>query len=186
MISSMLSVSSIAYSVYYAYLLWKTLLAVDLKPIVWGYVAELAVLKDLSRAEFFQIDGAPNDVAARRHEALDCMSASWAKRWPKAQEKSAQMKRLFSDLRFKASGFESTFPVFQKVVNEALDMCTIVDHTEGTEVIDIDGQRFLDSSGSYGVNCFGHTHFKHFMDKGNELAQKVGPVLGPMHPVVIE
>jgi glutamate-1-semialdehyde 2,1-aminomutase len=182
----MLSLGAYAYGAYYAFLLWKTLSAVDLKPIVWGFIAEVAVLKDLSREEFFCIDGANNEVAARRESALDRMSAAWAKRWPKSIAHSKRMMQVFSDLRFKASGFESTFPVFQKVVNDALPMCTVVERTEGTHIVDVDGQELLDSSGSYGVNCFGHTHFKRFMDAGNQLAQQVGPLLGPMHPVVTE
>jgi len=185
-VSMLLSLGAGAYGAFYAYLLCKTLSAIDLKPIVWGLVSDLAVLKDLSRAEFFRIDGVSEDVAKQREAALDRMSADWAKRWPKSIEQSKVMKKVFSDLRFKASGFESTFPVFQKVVNEALPMCTIAECTNGTEIIDIDGQTLLDSSGSYGVNCFGHTHFKRFMHEGNELAQMVGPLLGPMHPVVTE
>mmetsp|Transcript_111517 Transcript_111517/g.197496 ORF Transcript_111517/g.197496 Transcript_111517/m.197496 type:complete len:580 (-) Transcript_111517:240-1979(-) len=170
----------------YARLLIKTFQAVDLKPLVWGAVSKLIVLKDLSRQEFFCIDGADKDLAKTREAALERMQSAWAKRWPKAQEKSKAVRKIWSDLRFKASGFESTFPVFQKVVNEIFDMLTVVDRTEGTEVVDVDGCRFLDSCGSYGVNCFGHTKFKEFMDKGNDLAQQVGPCLGPMHPVVID
>jgi glutamate-1-semialdehyde 2,1-aminomutase len=96
------------------------------------------------------------------------------------------MRKHFADLRFKHSGFESMFPVWQKVVNEALDPTCIVASTEGVEVVDVDGQRFLDCSGSYGVNVFGHTQFKTFMEKGNQLAQQVGPCLGPMHTIVAE
>merc|ERR1740138_333005 len=114
------------------------------------------------------------------------MSEAWAKRWPKSLAQSTYMRKIFPDFRFKASGFESTFPVFQKVVNEALDMCTIVDHTDGTKIVDVDGQHLLDSGGSYGGNVFGHTRNKNFMNAGNELAQKVGPLLGPMHPIVTE
>lgn len=170
----------------YLRMLIKTVAAIDLKPIVWGSVSKLIVLKDLSRKEFFRVDGAGEDLAKTREDALDRMAAAWAKRWPKAQEKSKEVRQIWSDLRFKASGFESTFPIFQKVANEFFDMLTVVERTEGTEVVDVDGCRFLDSSGSYGVNCFGHTRFKEFMNKGNDLAQQVGPCLGPMHPVVID
>lgn len=174
------------FSLRYLFLLWRTLSAANLKPVVWGYVAQLVVLKDLSHEEYFSIDGAPAQIVERRQAAFNSMANAWKKRWPTALQKSAEMKKIFPDLRFKASGFESMFPIYQKVTNEAFDMCSIVDRCDGTEMTDIDGQKFLDSSGSYGVNCFGHTHFKRFMDKGNELAQKVGPLLGPMHPIVTE
>jgi len=185
-LSSVINAILMLFALRYLYLLEKTLSAANLKPVVWGYVAQLIVLKDLSREEYFTIDGAPQQIVDRRREAFNSMATSWKKRWPNASQKSAEMKKIFPDLRFKASGFESMFPVYQKITNEAFDMCSIVDHVDGTEITDIDGQKFLDSSGSYGVNCFGHTHFKRFMDKGNELAQKVGPLLGPMHPVVTE
>merc|ERR1719235_178489 len=114
------------------------------------------------------------------------MTKAWAERWPKTLELSSQMLALFPDLRFKASGFESMFPIFQKVTNDSLNMLTVAQRTEGTEIVDVDGCRFLDSGGSYGVNCFGHSRFKQFMNKGNDLAQELGPLLGPMHPVVID
>merc|ERR1712232_663901 len=98
------------YSLRYLYLLWKTLSAANLKPVVWGYVAQIIVLKELSHEEYFQIDDAPSHIADRRREAFNNMAASWKKRWPRALQKSAEMKKIFPDLRFKASGFESMFP----------------------------------------------------------------------------
>merc|ERR1719424_737268 len=90
-VSTLLKLAAYGYGAFYAYLLQKTLMAVDLKPIVWGFVSDLAVLKDLSRDEFFRIDGATEEVANRRQSALDRMSEAWAKRWPKSHEHSKKM-----------------------------------------------------------------------------------------------
>jgi len=170
----------------YAFLLVKTLQAVVLKPIVWRAISQLLVARDLTREEFFRVDQPPEDVAKRREEGLDRLERSWKERFPKSREHSEYLKRHLSDYRFKASGFESTFPIFQKVVNDALDVGMAIERSEGNDLVDLQGNRFLDASGSYGVNCFGFTRFKEFMLKGHELSQQLGPCLGPMHPVVKE
>lgn len=177
---------ALAYTAWYSFLLVKTMQAAVVVPMVWGMLGRIAVMRDLTKEEFFRADAPPEDIAKQREAAMDRLAASWKKRWPKAQETSVYLREHFADLRFKHSGFESMFPIFQKVTNAALDPTCIVARTEGVEVVDVDGQRFLDVSGSYGVNVFGHTRFKSFMDKGNQLAQEVGPCLGPMHSIVAD
>jgi glutamate-1-semialdehyde 2,1-aminomutase len=49
---------------------------------------------------------------------------------------------------------------------------------------DLDGNRFYDLTGSYGVNVFGYDFYKECMDKGYERVRELGPVLGAYHPVV--
>mmetsp|Transcript_65789 Transcript_65789/g.132114 ORF Transcript_65789/g.132114 Transcript_65789/m.132114 type:complete len:585 (+) Transcript_65789:93-1847(+) len=186
MVSKAVLAIALAKSGLYAFLLVKTLQAVVLVPMVWRAVSKLLVSRDLTPEEFFRVDAPPEDVAARREAGFRRLEAAWRERWPKARETSRYLLGHFSDFRFKASGFESTFPIFQKVVNEALDPATIVEKSEGNELVDVEGHRFLDASGSYGVNCFGFTRFKEFMRKGHELSQQLGPCLGPMHPIVAE
>mmetsp|Transcript_78375 Transcript_78375/g.253891 ORF Transcript_78375/g.253891 Transcript_78375/m.253891 type:complete len:575 (+) Transcript_78375:1-1725(+) len=171
---------------FYALLLAKTMKAVDLTHLYWRFVSRLVVNRDLTREEFFRADSPPEDVATKREAGLARLEAAWRERWPKARKASDYLLQHFSDFRFKASGFESTFPIFQRVVNDALCPATIVERSEGNDLYDVDGQQLLDASGSYGVNCFGFTRFKEFMTRGHELSQKLGPCLGPMHPVVVE
>merc|ERR1719436_249543 len=78
------------------------------------------------------------------------------------------------------------YPIWQQVVNEALDPITVVESSEGMEITDTSGEKFLDVSGSYGVNCFGYTRTKEFLAAGQELASTLGPCLGPVHPIVAE
>jgi glutamate-1-semialdehyde 2,1-aminomutase len=40
--------------------------------------------------------------------------------------------------------------------------------------------------GSYGVNVAGFEHYKEWMHKGWERVQELGPVLGPLHPLVAD
>lgn len=171
---------------YYTFLLVKTLQAAVLAPMAWRVLCLLVVSRDLTDEEFYSCDGAPPEISAKRRAALERIATSWKERWPKMHEMSVFLRKHFSDLRFKASGVESTFPIFQRVVNDALDPCTIVVRSNGNELQDVDGQKFLDVCGSYGVNVFGYTRFKQFMAKGNDVAQELGPCLGPMHPLVID
>eukprot|EP00933_Yihiella_yeosuensis_P046857 TRINITY_DN4248_c0_g1_i1.p1 TRINITY_DN4248_c0_g1~~TRINITY_DN4248_c0_g1_i1.p1 ORF type:complete len:588 (-),score=135.52 TRINITY_DN4248_c0_g1_i1:107-1870(-) len=173
---------------WYSFLLFKTLKASSIVPMLWAPLSKIVVGRYLSREEFFGADGAPAEVAKKREAALDRLQASWQKRYAKTKDKQTYILDHFSDLRFKASGVESTYPIFQKVVNDALHpfTMTLVDKSDGCEVIDADGVKFLDASGSYGVNCFGYTKAKEFLQAGQTLAQQLGPCLGPMHSVVAE
>jgi len=187
--SLLLSVSGLAYGSYAVFLLVKTLQAVVLGPYLWTPLSRLVCSRDLTREEFFRCDEAPEDIATKRETALDSLSQRWAQRDAKqALETQQYLIEHFSDVRFKASGFESMYPCFQKVVNTALlpHTLTLVDRADGCELTDIGGDKILDSSGCYGVNCFGYTRTKHFMREGQKLAEKLGPCLGPMHPVVAD
>jgi len=185
--STILTMASLGGGGWYAFMLFKTLQGTNVKHIFWGSIGKIVVNRYLTRHEFFRVDLPPEDVARKREEGFRRLEVAWRERWPKSRETNNYLLKHFSDFRFKASGFESTFPLFQEVVNEALMPGTIVDHSEeGNTLVDVDGFRFLDASGSYGVNCFGLTRFKEMMKHGHELSQKLGPCLGPMHPVVAE
>lgn len=178
--------ATLVYLAWYFFLLFKTFKGAVIAPMFWGYISQLAVVRYLTHDEFFRADSAPEEVAKKREAALARMEASWKERWPKAKKTQDFLNRHFSDLRFKASGFESMHPIFQQVVNNALDLSTIVESSDGNELTDICGEKFLDVSGSYGVNCFGYARSKKFLAAGNELAKSLGPCLGPMHPSVAE
>jgi len=186
MASTVMQGAGLAYLGWYGFLLFKTLQAAVLAPVFWGFLGKFVVSRYLTRQEFFVADSPTEEVAAKREAALKRLEEGWKARWPKAEKLQKYLKRHFSDLRFKASGFESMYPIFQEVVNEALDPITIVESTEGCEVIDTSGQKFLDVSGAYGVNCFGYTRSKEFLAAGQRLAAEVGPCLGPVHPLVAE
>ena len=50
-------------------------------------------------------------------------------------------------------------------------------------VTDLDGNRFYDLTGSYGVNVFGYDFYKECIERGSERVRGLGPVLGAYHPV---
>ena len=51
-------------------------------------------------------------------------------------------------------------------------------------VTDLDGNTFYDLTGSYGVNLFGNDFYKDCMEKGQQRARELGPVLGAYHPML--
>jgi glutamate-1-semialdehyde 2,1-aminomutase len=50
----------------------------------------------------------------------------------------------------------------------------------------LDGNQFIDVTGSYGVNLFGLDFYKSCIKEGAALADKLGPVLGSYHPCVLD
>jgi glutamate-1-semialdehyde 2,1-aminomutase len=51
-------------------------------------------------------------------------------------------------------------------------------------ITDLDGNRFYDLTGSYGVNVFGYDFYKDCMERGQARVRELGPVLGSYHPVI--
>ena len=51
---------------------------------------------------------------------------------------------------------------------------------------DLDGNRFIDVTGSYGVNLFGLNFYKSCIQEGSDLVKDLGPTLGSYHPCVLE
>jgi glutamate-1-semialdehyde 2,1-aminomutase len=56
----------------------------------------------------------------------------------------------------------------------------------GVTITDLDGNRFYDLTGSYGVNVFGYDFYKEMMVQGLARSADLGPVLGLYHPVVAD
>ena len=53
-------------------------------------------------------------------------------------------------------------------------------------VTDLDGNRFYDLTGSYGVNVLGYDFYKEAIAQGVERVRELGPVLGAYHPVIAD
>ena len=56
----------------------------------------------------------------------------------------------------------------------------------GVIVTDLDGNRFYDVTGSYGVNVLGYDFYKGAIERGAARVRELGPVLGPYHPLIVE
>jgi glutamate-1-semialdehyde 2,1-aminomutase len=130
------------------------------------------------------VDGAPPEVVAQRRAAFAALVARCQARYPKSLQASAEAAQTLSDLQF-VSAYRTPFQ-FRQLAARGLKVGSFVQSTEGVTVTDLDGNRFYDLTGSYGVNLFGNDFYKDCMDRGAAIARPLGPVLGAYHPVMLD
>jgi glutamate-1-semialdehyde 2,1-aminomutase len=134
--------------------------------------------------EFFRADGCPETLAQKREASFEALELKWKKKWPKSLETSQFLQTCFSDLRFMSSN--RVFLPFQRKIENWCDPCTVVQRSDGPYLTDVDGHRLIDVSGSYGVNVCGYDLYKRFLREGVELVGNLGPVLGPINPILLD
>jgi glutamate-1-semialdehyde 2,1-aminomutase len=71
-------------------------------------------------------------------------------------------------------------------VRRYLKSPAFVQSSAGVMLADLDGNRFYDLTGSYGVNVLGYDFYKRAIARAVERVGELGPVLGPYHPVVAD
>ncbi|MGQ3000747.1 MAG: aminotransferase class III-fold pyridoxal phosphate-dependent enzyme [Hydrogenophaga sp.] len=135
-------------------------------------------------ARFFDCDGAPGDIAKLRRASFDTLAAGFAQRYEKTLALSAEAREGLADLQFTGS-YRVPFQ-FSPIVRERLKVGAFVQSAEGSHVTDLDGNRFIDLTGSYGVNVFGVDFYKACMAEGARIGESLGPVLGAYHPCVAD
>jgi len=133
---------------------------------------------------FFACDGAPADVVARRRAGFDRLAALYAERFPKGRALTAEARDGLSDLQFTGL-YRVPFP-FAAHVRAHLGVGAFAERSAGVTVTDVDGNDFLDLTGSYGVNLLGYDAYKGMIAEAVEHAGALGPVLGTLHPVVAD
>ena len=73
---------------------------------------------------------------------------------------------------------------YSAYVRKHLPVGAFLESSSGVTLADLDGNRFYDLTGSYGVNLFGHEFYKSCMTEGAARAAGLGLVLGAYHPAV--
>lgn len=131
-------------------------------------------------ARFFAADGAPADIAARRQAGLQRITQSLAQRSPQTLALADAVKDALSDMAL-TSRYRVPFQ-FSAVMRQHVRMGSFWARSEGVHLVDADGQRFYDLTGSYGVNVFGLDFYKETMAQGQARALALGPVLGGYAP----
>jgi glutamate-1-semialdehyde 2,1-aminomutase len=132
----------------------------------------------------FAIDGAPADVVHRRSAAFAALSAVFRERYPLSVAMTKQARDGMSDLQF-TSSYRVPFQ-FSAHVREHLSVGAFVQAADGVQVEDLDGNRFFDLTGSYGVNLLGVDAYKECIEEAVRMAGALGPVLGVYHPCVVD
>jgi glutamate-1-semialdehyde 2,1-aminomutase len=163
---------------------FMTLRAIAVTPALSKRLARLVGPRDYGVVEFFQADGAPASWAEVRRNALDRLARRLRTDAPLSQSWGNAIRESFSDLRFTDAN-RVPFP-FVKVMRERFNLATVVTASDGPKLRDLDGRWTLDVSGSYGLNVAGFDRYKDWISDGWNRVKDLGPVLGPLHPVVAE
>ena len=132
--------------------------------------------------QFFNCDGASNATAQERRKAFYVLSETLQNRHPKSIALTAQAREGIADLQF-TGAYRVPFQ-FSPLVRQHLKVGAFIQSADGVCVTDLDGQRFYDLTGSYGVNVFGADFYKDCMREGSAKVESVGATLGAYHPCV--
>ncbi|NDD14700.1 MAG: aminotransferase class III-fold pyridoxal phosphate-dependent enzyme, partial [Betaproteobacteria bacterium] len=135
-------------------------------------------------AMFFNCDGAPDTIVQSRKAGFHALGGRLQAKSPKSIELSAQARESIPDLRF--TGAYRVPYQFSPYVRQHLKTGSFVQSSEGVTVTDLDGQRYIDLTGSYGVNVMGTDFYKSCIDVGVSIARDIGMVLGAYHPCVAD
>jgi len=135
-----------------------------------------------SLEQMFGLDDAPEDIQRQRRIAFDALSQRLRERASVTLERTLATRDGVSDLQLTAR-YRVPFQ-FADVVRQHLPIGAFWSRAEGVQLVDLDGNRYYDLTGSYGVNLFGVDFYKACMDEGAALGRDLGAVLGGYHPCV--
>jgi len=162
-------------------LTWR---AMALAPTLSRRLSKWVKSYDYTDEEFLQADGAGELWLELRHKALDRLAMFFQTHYARSIAWGNAIRERFSDLRFTDAN-RVPFP-FRRVMHEKFNLCSVVTASKGPRLHDLDEHWNLDVGGSYGVNVAGFERYKEWMHKGLERVKDVGPVLGPLHPLVAD
>src|SRR5882724_1984010 len=145
-------------------------------------VAALVPYYAYDEARFFSSDAAPAELADRRRAGFAGLAELYRRRFARGAALTAEAEGAISDLQF-TSRYRVPFQ-YSRYVREHLKTGSFLQSSEGVMVTDLDGNRFYDLAGSYGVNLFGHDFYKACITEGSARAADLGPVLGAYHSSV--
>ena len=135
-------------------------------------------------ARFFDADSAPARVAAQRRAGFFRLSATLQAMAPLGLALTAQAREGLPDLQF-TGRYRVPFQ-FSDLVRQHLPLPAFWAQASGVGLSDLDGNRFHDLTGAYGVNLLGVDFYKATMAEGAALGAALGPVLGGYHPCVAD
>lgn len=135
-------------------------------------------------SRWYGIDGASEAVVARRREALSALGEQLRSLAPRSIEWSASARPMLSDLQL-TSAYRVPFQ-FREELARHIQLGSVWTASESVWVTDLDGQRYMDVSGSYGVNLLGLDTYKTMIRTAVDSVGELGPLLGGYHPCVLD
>src|SRR3984885_5152390 len=145
-------------------------------------VTRLIPYYEYDETRFFCADDAPAEVAATRRGAFTRLAALYTQRFARSAALTREVAPTVSDLQF-TQRYRVPFQ-FSRMMRQHLQGGAFLESSSGTTVTDLDGNRFFDLAGSYGVNLFGYDFYKECIEEGSALVRELGPVLGAYHPLL--
>ncbi|MGE3176712.1 MAG: aminotransferase class III-fold pyridoxal phosphate-dependent enzyme [Vicinamibacterales bacterium] len=153
-------------------------------PVLSRLLSRVVGNRDYSDDEFYGADGAPAPVVTRRRAALRSLVQVTAERHPRIETWEDELKNGLSDLRF-TDATRVPFP-FARMMRDVFQLSSVVDESRGPWLRHTHGRWTLDVSGAYGLNVAGFDRYKEWITRGWQRVQALGPVLGPLHPIVAD
>jgi glutamate-1-semialdehyde 2,1-aminomutase len=145
-------------------------------------IAALIPFYEYDEARIFRCDDAPEEIAARRRAGFMRLAALYRERFAQTLKQTDEVADGISDLQF-TGAYRVPFQ-FSRFVRQHLRPGAFVQSSSGVTLTDLDGNRFYDLTGSYGVNVLGNDFYKGCMERALARVAELGPVLGPYHPVI--
>ncbi len=121
-------------------------------------------------------------MASRREAGFARLSDLFRARFARTRAETESVRAGLSDLQF--TGLYRVPFQYARHVRAHLGTGAFAAAASGVTVTDLDGNVFYDLAGSYGVNLFGVDFYRACLDEGAARVSALGPVLGPLHPVV--
>ncbi|CAM2892562.1 aminotransferase class III-fold pyridoxal phosphate-dependent enzyme [Methylobacterium mesophilicum] len=135
-----------------------------------------------SERAFFRSDDPDETVALRRENGFSRLSELYRARFARTRAETDAVRDGLSDLQF--TGLYRVPFQYAGQVRAHLGAGAFAAASGGVTVTDLDGNVFYDLAGSYGVNLLGVDVYRACLDEGAAKVAALGPVLGPLHPVV--
>ncbi|MDP4003062.1 aminotransferase class III-fold pyridoxal phosphate-dependent enzyme [Methylobacterium sp. NEAU K] len=135
-----------------------------------------------SERAFFRSDDPDETVALRRENGFARLSDLYRRRFARTRAETDSVRHFLSDLQF--TGLYRVPFQYARHVRAHLGAGAFAASSEGVTITDLDGNDFYDLAGSYGVNLFGVNFYRSCLEEGAARVAALGPVLGPLHPVV--
>ncbi|MGU3326607.1 aminotransferase class III-fold pyridoxal phosphate-dependent enzyme [Methylobacterium mesophilicum] len=135
-----------------------------------------------SERAFFRSDDPDETVALRRENGFARLSELYRARFARTRAETDAVRDGLSDLQF--TGLYRVPFQYAGQVRAHLGAGAFAAASGGVTVTDLDGNVFYDLAGSYGVNLLGVDVYRACLDEGAAKVAALGPVLGPLHPVV--
>jgi len=132
--------------------------------------------------QWMNVDDAPPAVRQQRRESLLALSHALQTGSPQSLALTAEARHHIADLQL-IHRYRIPYP-FVPAVMPKLPISSFIDHSDGVWITDLDGQRYLDVTGSYGVNLMGHDFYQSCMNEAHAMAASSGVVLGSYLPWV--